>query len=149
MKLNLSLRLDQEVKYMNFNFKPSSYAINSRTLKVVHLLYIVQTRRNIWKLDCNSHTHLTETPSFAWTSQLLSNHSVICFSAHKQWPNCSIVHAYQNQPESTKILITFMIKEDSHYKVKFPSWVINITIKTKHAVFPWELKISPKTYESN
>ena len=38
-----------------------------------------------------------------------------------------------------------MIKEeDSHYKVKFPSWVVNITMKTKHAVFSRELKFSPK-----
>ena len=51
---------------MNFNFKPSSYAINSRTLKLVQLLYTVQTRRNILKLSRNSHNHLTETPSFAW-----------------------------------------------------------------------------------
>ena len=29
-------------------------------------LYVVQTRRNILKLNRNSHTHLTETPSFAW-----------------------------------------------------------------------------------
>ena len=35
-------------------------------LKLVQLLYIVQTRRNILKLNRNSHTHLTETPSFAW-----------------------------------------------------------------------------------
>ena len=47
--------------------------------------------------------------------------SVICFSAHKQWPNCSIVHAYQNQPESTKILIVYlcMIKEDFIIKSSF------------------------------
>ena len=32
----------------------------------VQLLYIVQTRRNILKPNRNSHTHLTETPSFAW-----------------------------------------------------------------------------------
>ena len=32
----------------------------------VQLLYIVQTRRSILKLNRNSHTHLTETPSFAW-----------------------------------------------------------------------------------
>ena len=51
---------------MNFNFKPSSYAINSRTLKLVQLLYIVQTRLNILKLNRNSRTHLTETPSFSW-----------------------------------------------------------------------------------
>ena len=37
-----------------------------------------------------------------------------------------------------------MIKEDSYYKVKFPSWVINIAIETKHAVFSWELKFSQK-----
>ena len=45
---------------------PNSYAIYSRTLKLVQLLYIVQTRRNILKLNRNSHTHLTETPSLAW-----------------------------------------------------------------------------------
>ena len=32
----------------------------------VQLLYIGQTRRSILKLNRNSHTHLTETPSFAW-----------------------------------------------------------------------------------
>ena len=35
-------------------------------LKLVQLFYIVQTRRNILKHNRNSHTHLTETPSFAW-----------------------------------------------------------------------------------
>ena len=33
---------------------------------LVPLLYIVQTRPNILKRNRNSHTHLTETPSFAW-----------------------------------------------------------------------------------
>ena len=51
---------------MNFNSKRSSYAINSRPLELVQLLYIIQTRRSILKLNRNSHTHLTETPSFAW-----------------------------------------------------------------------------------
>ena len=32
----------------------------------VQLHYIVQTRRSILKFNRNSHTHLTETPSFAW-----------------------------------------------------------------------------------
>ena len=51
---------------MNFNSKRSSYAINPRPLELVQLLYIIQTRRSILKLNRNSHTHLTETPSFAW-----------------------------------------------------------------------------------
>ena len=51
---------------MNFNSKRGSYAINSRSLKLVQLFYKVQTRRSILKLNRNSHTHLTETPSFAW-----------------------------------------------------------------------------------
>ena len=51
---------------MNFNSKRSSYAINSRPLELVQLLYIIQTRRSILTLNRNSHTHLTETPSFAW-----------------------------------------------------------------------------------
>ena len=66
MKLNLSLRLNQEANILISILDPSSYAIDSRTLKLVQLLYIVQTRRNILKLDRNSHAHLTETPSFAW-----------------------------------------------------------------------------------
>ena len=37
------------------------------------------------KLNCNSHTHLTGTPSFAWVHRSCSQTtSVICFSAHKQ-----------------------------------------------------------------
>ena len=67
MKLNLSLRLHQEANVLISILDPSSYAIYSRTtLKLVQLLYIVQTRRNILKFNRNSHTHLTETPSFAW-----------------------------------------------------------------------------------
>ena len=66
MKLNLSLRLNQEANILVSILDPGSYAIDSRTLKLVQLLYIVQTRGNILKLNRNSHTHLTETPSFAW-----------------------------------------------------------------------------------
>ena len=66
MNLNLGLRLNQEANTLISILDPSPYAINSRTLKLVHLLYIVQTRRNILKINRNSHTHLTETPSFAW-----------------------------------------------------------------------------------
>ena len=74
MELNLSLRLNQEANILISILNPSSYAIYSRTLKLVQLLYIVQTRRNILKLNRNSHTHLTETPRLHGTSQLLSNH---------------------------------------------------------------------------
>ena len=66
MKLNLSLRLNQEANILISILDPSSYAIYSRTLKLAQSLYIVQTRRNILELNRNSHTHLTETPSFAW-----------------------------------------------------------------------------------
>ena len=66
MELNLSLRLNQESNILISILNLSSYAIYSRTLKLVQLLYIVQTHRNILKLNRNSHTHLTETPSFAW-----------------------------------------------------------------------------------
>ena len=66
MELNSSLRLNQEANILISILNPSSYAIYSRTLKLLQLLYIVQTRRNILKLNRNSHTHLTETPSFAW-----------------------------------------------------------------------------------
>ena len=40
--------------------------------------------------------------------------SVICSCAHKQWIHCSIVYACQNKLQGTKILIIFIIKEDSH-----------------------------------
>ena len=66
MKLNLSLRRNQEANILISILDPGSYAIDSRTLKLVQLLYIVQTPGNILKLNRNSHTHLTETPSFAW-----------------------------------------------------------------------------------
>ena len=118
MKLNLSCRLNQQANVLISILNPSSYAMYSRTLNLVQLLYIVQTRRNILKLNRNSHTHLTETPSFAW--YVAAALKPLCASsAHKQWPNCSIVHAYQNQPESTKVLIIFMIKEDFIIKSSF------------------------------
>ena len=46
---------------------------------------------------------------------------IIGFSAHKQWFYCSIVPAYQanQKPGSTKILIVFIIKEDSHHEFKY------------------------------
>ena len=66
VKLNLSLRLNEEANILISILNPSSYAIYSRTLKLVQLLYIVETRGNILKLNRDSHTHLTETPSFAW-----------------------------------------------------------------------------------
>ena len=116
MELNLSLKLNQEANILISILNPSSYAIYSlESLKLVQLLYIVQTRRNILKLNRNSHTHLTETVRRSCSQTTF----VICFSAHKQWPNCSIVHAYRNQPESTKILIIFMIKEDCIIKSSF------------------------------
>ena len=65
-KLNLCLRLTQETNISISILDPSSYAIYSRTLKLIQLLYIDQTRPNILKRNRNSHTHLTETPSFAW-----------------------------------------------------------------------------------
>ena len=68
--------------------------------------------------------------------------SVICFSAHKQWLNCSIVSVYKNKPESTKILIILIIKEDSRCKVSTMN--LNITMETTHAEFPWEFKILKK-----
>ena len=50
------------------------------------------------KLYRNSHTHLTETPSFAWyLAAALKPTSVISLSARKQWLNCFNVPAYQNK----------------------------------------------------
>ena len=66
MELNLSLRVNQEANILISILDPCSFAIYSRTLNLVQLLYVVETRRNVLKLNRNSHTHLTETPSFAW-----------------------------------------------------------------------------------
>ena len=63
---------------------------------------------------------------------------IIGFSAHKQWHDCSIVPAYKNKSESTKIFITLTIKEDSHYKSNLYH---KITMETKQAVFPWEFQM--------
>ena len=42
---------------------------------------------------------------------------VICSCAHKQWIHCSIVYACQNNLQGIKVLIIFIIKEDSHYTI--------------------------------
>ena len=123
MKLNLSLRLNQEANISISILDTSSYTINSRTLNLVQSLYIVQTHRNILKPKLQFSYSFNRNAFICMVRRSCSQiTSLICFSAHKQWLNCSIVLAYQNKSESTKILIIFIIKEDSLYKVKFPPW---------------------------
>ena len=81
-------------------------------------------------MKCNSHTHLTETPSFAWyVAAALKPLPYFALVRTNNGFNCSVVSVYQNKPESTKILIISIIKED------------RITMKAEHTVFPRELKM--------
>ena len=65
---------------------------------------------------------------------------VICFSAHKQWLDSSIIFAYQSKPESTKILIIYIIEEDFIIKLRL-QYELTYYHKTKQTLFPWEFKM--------
>ena len=65
-------------------------------------------------------SYLFNRNAFIWTVRRRScsqTNFVVGFRAQNQWLNCSILPAYQNKPESTKLLIIFIIKKHSHYKV--------------------------------
>ena len=55
-------------------------------------------------MNRNSHTHLTETPSFAWYVAAALEPLPQFASVHTN--NSLIVPAYQSKPESIKILIS-------------------------------------------